>query len=139
MNLAQIQLDIRTVAAQIVADFSDYPLVVEIDNRKTVDQATQDKPYLKLEIDTLPGGGQLDIGKQVTVRQFGQLCLYAVDRAGNGTARAAALLDFAVPYLSRKVCGGVHFHAGQATRGKDIGGWWHQPCVLDFWSDHQEG
>jgi len=135
MNQEQASNDIRAVIAQIKADFTAYPLKVEIDNRNTVDQAAQTDPYLKVEIDYLPGGSQLDIGEQVLVRQVGQVCLYAIVKEDAGTAAAARLLDFVVPYFDRKVLGIVHLHPAQAIRGRAIKGWWYAPALLEFWYD----
>ena len=42
-----------TVIAQIVADWTTYPLVVESDNRTAVDQSLQVDPYIKVMIDFL--------------------------------------------------------------------------------------
>jgi len=135
MTLTQAGRDIRAVIEQIKADFTAYPLKVEIDNRSTVDQATQTDPYLKVEIDYLPGGQQLSIGTDVVVRQVGQVCLYAIVKEGAGTDLAAQLLDFVVPYFDRKVLGSVHLHPAQAIRGRPVKGWWYAPALLEFWYD----
>lgn len=135
MSTAQASRDIRAVVNQIRADFTDYPLVVEINNRSEVDQATQQDPYLIVEIDYLPGGGQLDLAERPTVRQVGQLCLYAVVRKDAGEDAARALLEFVVPYFELQTRGAVRFHAAQAIRGREVKGWWYVPALLDFWYD----
>jgi hypothetical protein len=129
----QARLDIMNVINQIQADFSDYPLVVESDNRQVVDEATQDNPYLQVEIDYLPGGGQMDLGTRPMVKQVGQLCLYAVVKEGAGSAGAGHLLDFVLPYFDCKTRGIVTFHAGQRVRPIRRNGKWYAPVWFDFW------
>jgi hypothetical protein len=135
MSQAQASRDLRAVVAQIQADFTDYPLVVEIDNHSVVDQVTQQDPYLLVEVDFLPGGGQLDLAERPLVRQVGQLCLYAVVKKDSGTDAARRLLDFVVPYFELQTCGSVKLHAAQAIRAREVKGWWYVPTLLDFWYD----
>lgn len=123
---------IRTVLDQIRADWAAYPLVIETDNRKIVDQATQEKPYLQVEIDFM-GGGQADLGARPTVRQDGQIEIHIVDKAGNGTAEIDALVDFIVPYFDMKNLGIVRTQAVERYRGKDVKGWWHEPLLINFY------
>lgn len=135
MSLEQARADVMAVVARIQADFTNYPLAIERENLDEIDQATQTDPYLQVEIDFLPGGGQLDLADQPLVRQYGQLCLYAVGKVGSGTAELDKLLDFVKPYFNLKRCGIVNFHAAQAVRGKPANGLYYKPMWLDFWYD----
>lgn len=133
MTYEQARIDVMTVIAQVVADHTAYPLVVESSNRAKVDQSLQTNPYLKVEIDYLPGGGQLDLGNTPNVRQVGQICLYTIAKGGSGEAEAAKLMDFVRPYFDCKRFGQINCHAAMAIRSKDIQGWWWVPMLTDFW------
>jgi hypothetical protein len=139
MDYERIRQDIATVIAQLQLDHVAYPLVVEIDNRSVADLTKQTDPYLKVEVDYLPGGGQLDLADNPLVRQVGQICLYAIDKSGAGTAGVSKLLSFITPYFADGAMGVVRCHPPQATRGREINGWWHQPLLIDFWADAPAG
>lgn len=135
MNYEQISRDIRAVVAQVQLEYTDFALKVEIDNRDVVDLVTQTDPFLKLEIDYLPGGGQMTLEHNPIVRQVGQIALYAVDKGGAGTAGTSKLLTALTTHFASGVSGVVRWHPPQAVRGKAINGWWHQPLLIDFWVD----
>lgn len=128
----QARQDIKAAFAQMRDDWAAYPLVIETDNRTTIDQATQTKPYLKVIVEFM-GGGQADMADRPRVRQDGQIEVHIVDKCGNGTAEIDALADFILPYLDMKNLGIVHTHAVERYKGKDVKGWWHEPLLINFW------
>lgn len=133
MNQEQAHVAIMTVLEKIQADFTAYPLHIEIDNVTSVDQAQQANPYLKVEIDFLPGGGQMDLGRNPTVKQVGQILLAAVVKEGSGTLRAKQLLDFVTPYFDMVNLSGLETHAVQAHRSRTVNGKAYFPALVDFW------
>ncbi len=132
LNLGQAKADVMTVVAQIVTDWTTYPLQVESDNRTVVDQATQVNPYLKVEVAPM-SGEQADMADHPRVLQRGQILLYAVAKGGSGEADANALLDFVAGYFDMKNIGTVRCHAATATTQKEIKGWWWCPAIVPYW------
>lgn len=129
----QASIDITAVIKQIIAAHTSYPLVVEQENKTTVDQDKQTKPYLKAEIHFM-AADQIELGAQnQLVQQWGQIWLSAVCKPGAGTADVKALLDFVTPYFDCKKVGIVQCLAVTATLGKKADGLWHQPAIVNFW------
>lgn len=129
----QIRNEILAVIEQIQTDFSTYPLQVDAPNLSKTVLGGQSRPYLRVDIDYLPGGGQMEIGKaKQLVKQRGQVVLDVVVKGNSGTLEATKLLDFIVPYFNIKVLGVVRTHAVQAARGRELRGEWHQPLWVDF-------
>lgn len=129
----QIRADVIAVLNQIKADFTEYALHIDPPNMSTVDRATQQHPYLEVEIDCLPGGGQMEIGKDnPLIKQRGQIVLDVVVKGAAGTLASVRLADFIVPYFSCKRLGTVQTYAVQGARGREIKGEWHQPFWVDF-------
>jgi hypothetical protein len=135
-HLTDARAAIQAVLKQIQTDWTAYPLVVELDNRDVVDQATQSYPYLSVQIVPM-GGGQADIGARPLVEQRGQILLYAAARVGTGAAGADALLDFLTDYFDMKTVGPVRCHAVVATEPHDLKGWHYTPAIIDYWYHRQ--
>ena len=132
MNQTDVATTLTSVIQQIIAAHTLYTLAVEQENLSTIDYATQDDPFLKIEI-RLMSADQMDLADRPRVEQWGQLWLSAVCKAGTGTAKAKALLDFATPYFELKTLGGVHCQAVAAQAGKEIRGLWVQPAIVNFY------
>lgn len=126
-----VHTEIMAVVVQAAADWADYPLKVIPPNR-TLDLAAQDEPFIDVEIDYLPGGGQMELGSRPRVKQYGQLVLTIGSRPGTGTADTRSLADFLLPYFDMKQLGLVKLHAVQAVRGVQRNGLWVQPLWVDF-------
>lgn len=133
MSQAASTAAIMAVIEQIVADHTAYPLAIEIDNRKLVDQAKQSLAHLKVEIKYI-SGGQLDLSSRPFVEQWGQIWLSAICKEGTGTAAVRTLLDFLLPYFDRKVLGGL-VHCKTVTSGtpKQIKNEWYAPAIVNFY------
>lgn len=132
MSQALAYDNIMAVLDQVVADHSAYPLVVEVENRNAVDQASQADPYLKVEIKFM-GGGQLDLADHPHVEQWGQLWLSAVCKDGDGTLASIRLLDFIAPYFQFKNLGLVQCRAVLRASGKSNGGLYRLPALVNFY------
>lgn len=108
------------------------PLVVEVDNRKMVDQATQSKPYLQVELRFM-SAEQADLSHNPMVRHDGQLLLAAVAKDNSGMAAANELLDFARPYFELQYIGPMQCQVMQDYPGKSKLGWYYSPAIVNFW------
>ena len=132
MSQVQVATDITAALQQVIAAHTEYPLVIEQQNKTVVDQATQDDPYLRIEIRHL-AADQMDLSPRPRVEKWGQIHLIAVCKPGAGTARVKALLDFATPYFELKRVGIVQCQAVHGTTGKLINGLWCEPAIVNFY------
>jgi hypothetical protein len=131
-HLTDADASIRAVLKQIQDDWTDYPLVIQIDNRIVVDQGGQTEPYLDVQIEPL-GGGQADMADRPLVEQYGQILLAAVVRCGAGTTDAKKLLDFVLPYFDMKDIGTVRCHAAVAVKPREEKGQYYAPGMVNYW------
>lgn len=132
MSREQVRIDVATVIQTIVDTWTDYPLVVEMDNQEAVDQATQTNPYLQVQIRHLDAE-QADMSDNPFVKHYGQVLLSVVAKEGTGTADSNKLLDFIRPKFSLKVLGLIHCQAFEDQSGKPVKGWWYSPAIVNFW------
>lgn len=135
MNETLARQAIMTVLAQIQTAWTEFDLKIDSENRDIIDQASQQNPYLAIEIDFL-GADQMDLSPNPLVRQTGQLVVYAVEKVGSGTARAARLRDFVRPRFSLQNLGAggtLHCHAAEIYKSKTIAGWEYFPVLVNFW------
>jgi hypothetical protein len=133
MSQAQAYKDIMAAVQSAVDAHTAYPLAVESDNRNAIDQATQNDPYLKVEIVFLDGD-QIELGEtNVLMEQWGQVWLCAVCKDGTGALRSLELLDFMRPYFERKRLGTVTCRAVTSVKPKEVKGLWHTPAIVNFY------
>ena len=123
---------IMTAMAAAVTAHTSYPLVVEADNRKLVDQVAQSDPYIQISI-AFMSAEQSDMADHPIVRQMGQIILAVAVKEGTGTAAGAALRDFIRPYFSMKNLGIVRTHAAEIYSSKTHMGWEYTPLLINFW------
>ena len=132
MSQVQAATDITAVIAQIIADHTDYTLVVEQQNRTVVDQNLQVNPYLRVDVKLL-SAAQLDLADRPRVEQWGQIWLPAVCKPGTGTAAVKTLLEFVTPYFDCKRLGIVQCQAVTGSGGKEVKGLWVEPVIVNFY------
>jgi hypothetical protein len=132
MSREQVRIDVATVVQAIVTAWTDYPLVVEMDNQEAVDQSVQTNPYLQVQIMHLDAD-QADMSSNPFVKHNGQILFAVVSKAGTGTTDANKLLDFIRPYFSLKNIGITHCKAFEDNSGKPHNGWWYSPAIVNFW------
>lgn len=132
MSQIQAATAITAVIAQIIADHTTYPLVVEQQNMTVVDQALQTNPYLRVDIRML-AADQLDLADRPRAEQWGQIWLTATCKSGTGTAAVKSLLDFVIPYFDCKRLGIVQCKAVTGSGGKEVKGLWVEPAIVNFY------
>lgn len=142
MSLEQQRADIVTEVERAKAAWNNaakaYQLLVEYDNRSTVDLAVQQVPYLMVDI-VWGKSRQMDLGVSPLVTDYGQIVLAAGVKEGQGTASLLSLLDFVRPYLQlRNPLGSVRTE--EATLGPKpllVGGFYYQTMRVPFWATAQ--
>lgn len=114
--------------------FTDYPLVIEYDNRMLIDHSTQINPYLCVDIRFM-AGEQADLSVNPIHRKIGQIHLQAVVKEGAGMAKALQLLDHFSPLIQRKTLGGVYTRMATFTKEQMYKGWVYYPAIIPFWTN----
>lgn len=107
-------------------------LVVETDNRKMVDQATQEKPYLQVQIRYM-AAEQADMADNPFIRTDGQILLAVVAKENSGTSEANELIDFVRPYFELKNIGPAQCKAVEDKSAVPKNGWYYSPAIVNFW------
>lgn len=132
MSREQVRIDVATVIQAIVTAWTDYALVVEMDNHSAVDQSVQEKPYLQVEIRHM-SADQADMSDNPFIDYRGQILLSVVAKAGTGTTDSNKLLDFIRPYFNIKDIGIIHCKAFEDYPAKSVNGWYYSPAIVNFW------
>lgn len=121
LNDYREQLTAAVVAAK--TGFTEFPPLVEFDNRDTVPRQGLDHPFLTCEIQ-ITAGRQADLSSSPIHRLIGFLILTAKARDGEGTARAYRLLEHFYPQLHRQKIGDVHLEYADFDKPRLVQGWW---------------
>ncbi len=124
--------DIMTVMDAIVAAWTDYPLLVEAEDRDVVDQSSQTNPYVTVEIRNL-SAIQKDLADRPLVEQRGQILITVMTREGTGTVVPNKLIDFITPYFDMKAFSLVRTHPVEIYPAKYALGWRLAPMLINFW------
>ena len=123
--------EIRTVVEQLRTAWTDYPLLVEYDNKDTINLAEQTDPFLCVSIINL-AGGQLDLGAAPRTRQWGQIQLAVAVKKGQGVADLEELMDFLAPYFSMKDFATVRCQAFSVQKDRPEKEWLYRPAIIPF-------
>lgn len=111
--------------------WSDYPLVIEYDNRILVDTQTQSNPFLCVEIHYI-GGEQVDLGGSPNHRVYGQLTLAAAVKEGSGSKQANDLLEHFFPALHLTTIDGARMWGAKPEKTRPHRGWVYSPVSIPF-------
>lgn len=134
MTNAEAHAAIMAVMKQAQLAHTSYPIVIESANNGVIDYAAQVNPFLRTEIRLL-AAEQLTLGDRPIVRQWGQIWITAVVKAGQGTLSAKSLLDFMRPYYENRQIGPIVCKTMGSSTGKDVKGLWHEPAIVNFYYD----
>lgn len=134
MSLETIRTDLVTAIVGIKALYTDPTLLIEYDNRISVDLNKQVKPYLIVDLKIL-NGEQADLSNNPIHRVSGVIVLSVGAKEGQGSLAAYKLLDFFSSRLQRKGFGTIRTHlADVAPTSKQLG-WVYYSSFIPFWSD----
>lgn len=133
-TLEQHRQSIVTAVEAAKVSFTDYPLVIEYDNRIIVDTATQLDPFLVVNIRFLDGA-QADLSTNPIHRKIGQIHLQAAVKEGSGTAKAYTLIEHFYQALQQSQFGGVRTRMASFAREQPFKGWVYYPALVPFWTD----
>jgi hypothetical protein len=133
-TLDQHRQSIVTAIEAAKATFTDFPLVIEYDNRVLVDTATQVNPFLCVSIKFLDGW-QADLSTSPIHRKIGQIQLQAAAKEGAGTAKALGILEHFYQALQRGQFGGVRTNMAKFAKESSHLGWVYYPSIVPFWTN----
>lgn len=132
MSREAARVDIATAVKSAADAWPDYPVVVDYENRKLVDFATQVKPYLAVDI-IYYDGRQMDMGVAPLVGVYGQIALAVCVQEGRGISDANKLMDYFTTALQLKTWALVRTHVAKPQRSVDRFGWHCLVTLVDFW------
>lgn len=129
--------DVRKKAVQrlqaLAASFARFPLVIEYDNRVTVDLTTQQKPYVKFSM-VYQDGEQSSLGKGVTRRVMGSMVIAVMSRVGSGVEEGDAVLDHLWRHMSQTdEMLPLRTYAARFSSSPSMLGWVSQAALVPFW------
>lgn len=132
MSQSQARQEIATAVEAARVAWTDYPLIVEQENRDIVNLATQVNPYVAVDV-VFYDGKQMDLGPEPLQGVYGQIFLGVFTQEGKGTSQVTPLSDYMGKALSRKdfalVKTGVPSPQPAVTRK----GWYCQVTLVNFW------
>lgn len=131
-TLDEYRQDIMTAVAAAAATFTAYPLVIEYDNRITMDTQVQNNPYLCVELQ-YSDAKQADLSANPFHRVTGFLILTAKDKEGAGTARAYKLLEHFYPKLHKRKLGTVNAEMADLDKPRPLNGWVGISALIPIW------
>lgn len=115
--------------------FTPYPIVVQYDNKKTVDLTTQQKPFIELAI-VYQDGDQVGLGKDVPTRLMGTIVLAVRGRSGTGVVDMDAAVDhFFRPLGKTDKLSPLRTYAARFSSSPEMLGWVAQAILIPFWYD----
>ena len=92
MNREAARVEIVAAVQAAAAAWTDYPCLVDYDNKAFVDYATQVNPYLAIDIAYIDST-QMDLGLNPIAQAYGNLILAVCVKEGAGTRKANLLSD----------------------------------------------
>lgn len=110
---------------------SDCDLVIEYDNRNTVNMRTQDTPFLSVEIEYIRAV-QGDMSNKPVHKIAGILILTSKVREGAGTSKAYQLIEHFYTSLQFQVIGDCRMEMSDLTKPSKLGGWWGISAIIPF-------
>lgn len=134
MTQDDIRAAVVAEAEVIKALFTDYPLVIEYDNRVMVESATQEDPFLCLEVVT-HAGRQADLSSNPIHRLVGHVILTAKVKVGEGTKRQTDLLEFFYTRLQRRKLGPAILEMADFDKPRTVKGWVGYSALIPFRAD----
>lgn len=109
-------------------------IVIDYDNRDTIDPAKQVGPWLSAGIQVLDSY-QGDLADQPLHRHVGIVLLEVHVKEGLGTAGSLTILDHFARHLQRRQFGVVRTHLADARPSGRSNGWYICRSAVPFWFD----
>lgn len=134
MSLELTRQKIVTAVEALRASYPIQPLVVEYDNRLSVDIANQTAPYLIAEVVFITSI-QADLSDHPRQRVYGQLLLTASSKDGSGSAKALTIIEHFSRGLQRNTYSGVRMGISTFIKPKEHLGQWLVSAIVPFWFD----
>lgn len=104
MTHDEIRSTFVTAVEAVKATFTEYPLVIEYDNRSIVDPDTQTNPFLCVEVKLIEGR-QADLSADPIRRYAGFFILTSKVRINEGSKKQSELLEYFYTRLDRRKIG----------------------------------
>lgn len=119
---------VRAAAAAWIA----WPVIIDFENRPSVDFTAQPKPYLAVDI-VYYDGKQVDMADNPYVGRYGNILLAAMTPVGRGTSESNLLIDHFSKYLQMKGMPLISTKAARPLPPVEPLGWYGTMASVDFW------
>lgn len=124
-----------TAVENLKTTWVTYPLVIEYDNRISVNRATQTNPFLCVSIKYM-GGEQIALGPNGGHRLMGIIELEANVKQGQGSKLANDLLQHFYPTLHKTdAFPPLRTYAARFSSKPPKEGWDKEVALIPFWFD----
>lgn len=134
-TMEQARVALVTKIEALKTTWSAYPLLIQYDNRESINYATQVNPFLRVSIDYLDGS-QIALGPNGGHRMMGVILLEAWSKVGTGSKLANELLEHFYPGISQSdAMPPLRTQASSFKSGNKINGWVAQASLTPFWHD----
>lgn len=117
------------------ASFTDFPLVIEYDNKITVDLTKQSNPFIQFAI-VYQDGEQVGLGIETPTRVMGTIIIAVRGRVGSGMVDMDKVIDHFFRALSKTdAFAPVRTYAARFSSSPNMNGWVSQAILIPFWYD----
>lgn len=132
MSQTQARREIATAIEAARLAWTDYPLVVEQENRDVINYATQVKPFVSVDV-VFYDGKQMDLGPEPLQGVYGQVYIAVCTQEGKGTSEVTPVIDHMSKALSRQSFPLVKMGVPQPQPAVTRKGWYCQVTLVSFW------
>ena len=134
-TMEQARVALVTKVEALKTTWSAYPLLIQYDNRESINYATQVNPFLRVSIDYLDGS-QIALGPNGGHRMMGVILLEAWVKQGQGSKLGNELLEHFYPTIHMTdTMPPLRTRAAEFKSGNTINGWKAQAAIIGFHHD----
>lgn len=134
-TMEQARVALVTKIEALKATWLAYPLLVQYDNRESINYSTQVNPFLRVSIDYF-NGAQIALGPNGGHRMMGVILLEAWVKVGQGSKLGNDLLLHFYPSIHMTdLLPPLRTRAAEFRTGNKINGWIATAAVIGFHHD----
>lgn len=130
-TLDQCRASLAAALTTAAADWVEYPINFEFDNRNVINSIEQDTPHVSVMM-KFNGARQADLSSNPVHRHIGFYILTVKVKQGQGTAKVLQLLEFLYTRLQRRTISGVHLEMASVVSPASAGEWYGASAMIPF-------
>lgn len=130
-SLDQCRAALAAAVSTAAAEWTEYQINFEFENRNVINSAEQDTPHVAVML-KFNGARQADMSSNPVHRHYGYYILTVKVKQGHGTAKVLQLLEFLYSRLQRRKVGGVHLEMASVISPAQVGEWYGASAMIPF-------